>query len=145
LTRQGDLHRLKGDSMAMEKLRQLVRQSEFGLQVSLMSEDQVIDTFTHMLDSGRWRLCQQIETKSWTPAPGVDRTEAEPQRVIPRRQPVAPPPVVNVPESTTFLGSHDPVAQAMALLESAVTGVPFCEECEKLRKQKAASARQETH
>jgi hypothetical protein len=122
----------------MGRLRELVRKSEGGLYLSLMRDDEVIEQFTRLLHSGRWRLCQQIATRSWAPAPGVDRTEAEPQREIPRRQPVAPPPVVNVPESTTFPPQHDQAAQANTLIEAANDGVPFCEECEKQRIQKAA-------
>jgi hypothetical protein len=139
LTRQADLQHFKGDSVAMGRLRELVRQPELGLQVSLMSDDQVIEQFTRLLDLGRWRLCQQIATQAWAPAPGVDRIEAEPQREIPRRQAPAPRPVVNVPESTLFPPQHDQAAQANTLIEAANDGVPFCEECEKPRKQKGAN------
>lgn len=50
--------------------------------------------------------------------------------------PPAPPPkprTVIVEEADTFAPTHSPVAQAKALKEAAQAGVPFCEECLKLR------------
>jgi hypothetical protein len=47
-----------------------------------------------------------------------------------------PPPTPRptaVEESDTFSPDHDALAQAMGLKAAADAGVPFCEECAKLR------------
>ena len=54
----------------------------------------------------------------------------------PAQTPAAIPPPS--PPEKSFPANHDAVAQAKSLSDAAKSGIPFCEECEKARKQAAA-------
>ena len=150
---QGDYKiALNRDALAMAKLRRLVLESGEGRQICLLSDHQVIGIFNHLLGTGRLRICRLAEAVSQVSSPvssvAPPKETEPPPSSAPRRQSSAPPSVVAVadePENTTFTSNHDPQAQAEALQEASQAGTPFCEECEKLRKQNAASAQQMAH
>ena len=47
---------------------------------------------------------------------------------------------VMVPDATTPVPSDEVAAQVQALTTAARDGVPFCEECERLRREREAAA-----
>ena len=138
--RHGELLQLKRDPSGIRKLRELLRQSEQGTLISLLSDDQVVEKFSHLLHTRRWRICPHVEIRKRIPAPSRVQADPEPPRVIQRQR--EPVPVVDEPETSQFAGNHDPIAQALALIEASAAGLPFCAECEKLRLQNAASSSQ---
>jgi hypothetical protein len=75
--------------------------------------------------------------KRWEPAESSPPTVAPPTRV-PRRE-VVEQPAPNEPP--TFLSNHDNDVQSEALIDAAMGGEPFCEECEKAKREAQASSR----
>ncbi len=141
--RLGDLSQLKRDPFGIGKLRELVRQSEHGGHISLLSDDQVVEKFSHLLHTRRWRICPHVEIRKRIPAPSRVQADPEPPRVIQRQR--EPVPIIDEPETSQFTGNHDPSAQALALIDASAAGLPFCAECEKLRLKNAALAQQADH
>ncbi len=137
-----DLSLLKTDPTAMMNIRELVRGSDDGRRINRMSNNDIIERFEHLLRFNYWRICapELIEPPAPIVVAGNDvapRQELAPP--TPRRAPPPPPPPVR-PDSPTFPPRHDAAAQAGALVEAAQSGVPFCEECEKLRQQQTQKA-----
>jgi len=136
-----DLERLKRDGAAMANLRQIVAQTEDGFQPFRMDDDLVISQFVRLVAGHRFALCaqfdrvQQVAGALETPAPAPPAPAPPPPRKSPAPSPVMAP----TAEVSSFPPTHDAAAQAAALVEAALTGEPFCEECEKARKEQAAA------
>ena len=134
----------------MAKLRRLVHEIGGASQIRLLSDHQVIGILNHLLDTGRLRICQLAEAVSQVSSSvssvAPPKETEPPSSSAPRRQSAAPPPpVADEPDNSSFTSNHDPQAQALALQEASQAGTPFCEECEKLRKQNAGMAQQMAH
>jgi len=133
----GDLARLATDSDAMRKIRSLVYQAEHGHGVHRACDHKIIERFCWLLEFGRWRICS-IRCVSTPPAPATRGSSPPPpqqQRPAPTSRSSASAPVASEPEATTFPANHEAAAQAAVLIAAAESGAPFCEECEKLRRQ----------
>ncbi|MBX9600914.1 MAG: hypothetical protein K2X35_07920 [Bryobacteraceae bacterium] len=120
-------------SLFYPQLRGLFRRHRPGLHVDLLSDSGVWSQALHALARGDLLVVlHEVEVEplgySWD-AP-----------VAPRRAPASPAPgEAPSPESPedTFSDVHDPLGQVAALRRASRLGAPFCEECERARRQVA--------
>lgn len=116
-------------------LRQLAHRPGADRHLPLHSTQAVVDHLAQLIAHGELRVCgrdhpaPQIETSVGTAPPGPP---PPPVAARSRSAPVAPP-----PEPTTLPGNLDAAAMAATLVAAANAGAPFCEICEKNKKQPA--------
>lgn len=132
---QCDLTRLKTNAVAMVRIRDFVRQAEHGYCVAMANDDELLEQFSRLLDSNRWRICSLVSVDQPTTHAEVEsQCPSFDEPSPPTRQTAPPPPVAQADsDNSTFPTNHDATAQTLALVEAAQSGVPFCEECAKLR------------
>ncbi|MCY2987102.1 MAG: hypothetical protein NTY19_04440, partial [Planctomycetota bacterium] len=132
---QCDLTRLKTNAVAMVRIRDFVRRAEQGYCVALANDDELFEQFSRLLDSNRWRICSLVSVDQPTTHAEVEsQCPSFDEPSPPTRQTAPPPPVAQADsDNSTFPSNHDATAQTLALVEAAQSGVPFCEECAKLR------------
>ncbi len=138
------------DGMAMAALRADWLPFAGDQALSRLDDQQLLDAIGGALATGRLRLCpgaaaepeaetqaepegerQAITTSTPPPAPPAPaRAAPPPPSAAPPPPPPAPPPEPEI----------DAAAQTAVLLAAARDGVPFCEECEKARREREAQA-----
>lgn len=101
----------------------------WSIDVHRLSPDEMVQQIAGRLLSGRLRV-----QRRWRQAQAASSNKIErappPTRMAPAVKAYVPP----APEPFTFSESHDPSAQTRTLKAAARNGIPFCEECERLRK-----------
>jgi hypothetical protein len=123
-------------SLFYARLRALFRSRRPGLNVELLSDDGV---WRQAVDALARRdlliVLHEVEVEpighSWDAPVAPRRAAAAPAP--------APGPVGESPEDT-FGDVHDPLGQVAALRQASRLGAPFCEECERARRQVQAPA-----
>lgn len=103
---------------------------------SLLSVRHGIQTVTWDQSRIQERACELLQTgellveRRWMQSSNGKARPAQPPP-LPVRRTISVPPSVTLPP--TFSRSNNSEAQAASLLNAAVTGAPFCEECEKAK------------
>jgi hypothetical protein len=97
------------------------------------TDEQLLDQLAGWIASGTIRIAvaAKIPLSSWG-----DEREIVPAPELPWNAPSPIEPAVAEEEDALPLASVDMAAQAAVLREAARDGVPFCEECEKLKKER---------
>jgi len=102
-----------------------------------LDDAQVKDQLAAALDEGRLRTGQgaKVELRPLdqlqpVPLPALPAPASSPR--------AAPAPAPAAPVETTFAPNLDVAAQVAVLLQAARDGVPFCEECERAKRERAA-------
>ncbi len=106
-----------------------------GIALANSNDHQLAEQLVHAIVFGHLRVCatgapRKLMRLASQPAPAAAAASTAPAT---RRSAAAPASAASEPEI-------DAVAMAQVLREAAETGVPFCEECERARRQQAATA-----
>ncbi|MBI2685712.1 MAG: hypothetical protein HYX27_05310 [Acidobacteria bacterium] len=114
----------RNNAVAMETFRREALKISGGAGSSTLSDEQVLQIIARQLVSGDLMVALPYRERQ---APQLRFIEDAPA--------AAPPPAAKVAErpedGPTFIGNHDGVAQAAALIAAAKAAYPFCEECAK--------------
>jgi hypothetical protein len=129
------LSRFRGDVSAMNKLRHFASHLS-GMDVSRGGDERVLATVAAAFASGRIHLAGAPVRRSTLSGPGAEIAPEPPAPAPPPRAAAssAPP-----NEPSMFDPDFDAAAQAAVLKEASESGVPFCEECERRRREAAAA------
>ena len=130
------LRAFQGDPVAMIRLRHIAAQFS-GMSFERMGDVELMRYLSRALTTGRIQLGGVVERR----ATFVDADEElPPAPPAPSRAAASSTPARTPSEPSMFDANFDAGAQAAALRQAAVSGVPFCEECERRRRERAASA-----
>ncbi len=124
------------DDVDASQLRLYALGQRDGTDWSRLDDTQVKEQLAAALDSGRLRtgVGAQVDLRGLGQVlPPAPPPRAPAPASSPRPAPVAPPP----PVETTFALDVDVAAQVAVLVQAAQDGVPFCEECERAKRQRA--------
>lgn len=126
------LNGFRSDAAAMAALR---RVASSGGTLSYVDDDAVIRQVAAMISSGKLVIARDvvvtgISLPAETPAP-VERPAAAPPKKETSRE--------AADDGPTFRSGHDGASQAASLRAASESGVPFCEECERARREREAA------
>ncbi len=115
----------KSDPAAMLELRRLLDQSQFGIDVGRLTDEEVLAAVVRLLNAGDLIAAYESPRKSQGSGGAAVQQAGAAQAAPPPPQRSQPPPPP--PESPTFPPNHAAAAQAATLTAAAATGQPFCD------------------
>ena len=134
------LRGLAADPVVVQQLRSFLGRTHMNLHV--LSDHQIIDMMAATIVDKNLKLLRLASAtrstarRSRLPEAAEVTIPAQQQQVAPASSSAA----TSAPPPANDVADVDQDAQAQALEEAAKDGVPFCEECEKLRQQKNQEA-----
>jgi hypothetical protein len=119
------LSAVKGDALAMSDLRGLLCESRLRIDISRLTDDQVLAEIARLIWLGHLVVANDREGRS-----GASSQPAGPSQITqtPTGVPVRSGPQ-SEPEPATLPSNLNSVAQAAALTAAAASGTPFCAQC----------------
>ena len=138
------LHRLASDAYNIEQLRRLLGQTHWLGSTERLPDHEVVDRIRREVESG-WLVFADLrhrERERVAVAPRQKPPAAEPPPPSPAPAPrrPAPTPAAPVVVEDNPLDAIDQDRQADTLRRAAEDGAPFCEECEKAKREQQAAA-----
>ncbi|XXX72636.1 hypothetical protein WMF30_33810 [Sorangium sp. So ce134] len=132
--------RLADGPGALAALRRLLA-VEPGWHLRQIEDGQLVELIVGHVAAGRLVLEEEVRWRSFA-LDGEPGAEEEPVSAPVRQARPEPEPEPAAAEPGTFPPDVDALALALARQEAARTGVPFCEECVKRRRDTAGAAAQ---
>jgi len=125
----------------MSAMRKALFVERWSTALTRFRNDDVIKQVAHLLESGRWHVCQPVmrvypirvvkeSGQGFLPVP----------RRAPRKSEAPPPPPPELPEAPTLPANADQAAMAASMKTASELGIPFCEECFKEALRRSAVA-----
>jgi hypothetical protein len=120
------LSAVKVDARAMSDLRGLLFESRLRIDVSRLTDDQVLAEIARLIWLGHLVVANDREGRS-----GASSQPAGPTQIAqtPAGVPVRSGPQSQEPEPATLPSNLNSIAQAAALSAAAANGTPFCAQC----------------